>query len=149
MKAEGMMKEEEEEEEQEQRQEHEGRMNMKACLVFFLAAACSGGAWAHSWTAGETPVFNEALRAHLLEEWRQLDGAKQSATPKVVANGVTPQIGKAPAQAAAFVAFSPKVEVKWDERFLYIEGHGMPAHPMMVGITAWQQQVPLPQAYFD
>jgi phosphatidylethanolamine-binding protein (PEBP) family uncharacterized protein len=52
-----------------------------------------------------------------------------------------------PAQAVPFEAFAPKVSVRWDERFLYVESNGLPAHNMMVGITAWQQQVPLPQNY--
>ncbi len=52
-----------------------------------------------------------------------------------------------PAQAAAFEAFAPAVKVRWDERSLFIESNGLPAHGMMVGITAWQQQVPLPQRY--
>ena len=52
-----------------------------------------------------------------------------------------------PAQAAVFEAFAPKVSVRWDEKFLFIESNGLPAHNMMVGITAWQQQVPLPQNY--
>ncbi|MEI6871223.1 MAG: hypothetical protein WCL08_02980, partial [Verrucomicrobiota bacterium] len=52
-----------------------------------------------------------------------------------------------PAQAAVFESFSPKVSVRWDDRFLYVESHGLPAHPMMVGITNWQQHVPIPQRY--
>lgn len=52
-----------------------------------------------------------------------------------------------PIQAEPFDAFDPKVKTHWDEQFLYVEGNGLPAHNMMVGITAWQQQVPLPQAY--
>ena len=56
-----------------------------------------------------------------------------------------------PSQAAPFDRFAPFVKTRWDERWLYIESDGLPhapvAHPMMVGITAWQQQVPLPQAY--
>ena len=52
-----------------------------------------------------------------------------------------------PAQAAVFEAFALKVSVRWDERFLFVESNGMPAHNMMVGITTWQQQVPLPQNY--
>ncbi|MEO6784509.1 MAG: YHYH protein [Chthoniobacteraceae bacterium] len=52
-----------------------------------------------------------------------------------------------PAQAAVFEAFAPKVSVRWDEKFLFVEGNGLPSHKMMVGITAWQQQVPLPQNY--
>lgn len=52
----------------------------------------------------------------------------------------------APAQAAAFQKFSG-VKLRWDADFLFIESNGMPDHNMMVGITAWQQQVPLPQTY--
>ena len=53
----------------------------------------------------------------------------------------------APAAASVFQAFAPKVKVRTDANFLYVESDGMPLHNMMVGITAWQQQVPLPQAY--
>jgi phosphatidylethanolamine-binding protein (PEBP) family uncharacterized protein len=53
----------------------------------------------------------------------------------------------APVQALPFNAFAPKVGVKWDKDFLYVESNGLPSHNMMVGITAWQQQVPLPQSY--
>ncbi|HAM70476.1 MAG TPA: phospholipid-binding protein [Verrucomicrobiales bacterium] len=52
-----------------------------------------------------------------------------------------------PPQAEGFVAFAPRVRVRWDDRFVYVEGNGLPAHGMMEGITAWQQQVPLPQPY--
>ncbi len=53
-----------------------------------------------------------------------------------------------PAQAKPFEMFAPKVKVHWDASYLFVEGNGLPAHNMMVGITAWQQQVPMPQAYF-
>ena len=52
-----------------------------------------------------------------------------------------------PRQALAFQKFAPAVKVRWDADFLYVEGNGLPQHGMMTGITAWQQQVPLPQAY--
>lgn len=52
-----------------------------------------------------------------------------------------------PAIADAFKAFEKSVAVRWDQNFLYVESNGMPDHPMMTGITAWQQQVPLPQKY--
>jgi hypothetical protein len=55
-------------------------------------------------------------------------------------------IGK-PGQAVPFEPFAPRVSVRWDAEFLWVESQGLPAHPMMTGITAWQQQVPLPQAY--
>lgn len=54
---------------------------------------------------------------------------------------------KRPLQATIFELFAPRVSVRWDDRYLYIESNGLPAHNMMVGITAWQQQVPLPQNY--
>lgn len=52
-----------------------------------------------------------------------------------------------PAQVAAFEVFAPQVKLRWDEKFLYVESNGLPTHNMMVGITSWQQQVPLPQMY--
>ncbi len=52
-----------------------------------------------------------------------------------------------PAQTAAFEVFAPQVKLRWDDKFLYVESNGLPTHGMMVGITSWQQQVPLPQAY--
>lgn len=59
-----------------------------------------------------------------------------------------PTVAVRPVQAVPFLAFAPRVKVRWNERFLYVESNGLPAHPMMIGITAWQQQVPLPQPYF-
>ena len=46
-----------------------------------------------------------------------------------------------------FDAFAGKVKTYQDEQYLYVESDGMPGHPMMIGITSWQQQVPLPQFY--
>lgn len=54
-----------------------------------------------------------------------------------------------PKTAAFFERFSPKVAIRWDNQFLYVESNGIPSHNMMVGITNWQQQVPLPQKYTD
>ena len=51
------------------------------------------------------------------------------------------------AKAAPFAAFAPKVGVRWDEKYLYVEAKGLPDHPLMAGIKSWQQQVPIPQAY--
>jgi phosphatidylethanolamine-binding protein (PEBP) family uncharacterized protein len=51
--------------------------------------------------------------------------------------------------AKAFEPFAKLKAVTYrsDDRFFYVESSGMPDHPMMIGITAWQQQVPLPQKY--
>ena len=39
------------------------------------------------------------------------------------------------------------VETSEDSDYLLVASNGMPEHNMMVGITSWQQQVPLPQNY--
>lgn len=56
---------------------------------------------------------------------------------------------ESPAQVlrAAFAPFEQSLGMRWDDQFFYVESNGMPAHPMMIGITAWQQQVPIPQNY--
>lgn len=58
-----------------------------------------------------------------------------------------------PPQAVPFECFAPSVKTRWDDRWLYVESDGLPhaplAHTLMVGITSWQQQVPLPQHYTD
>ncbi|MEO2016770.1 MAG: phospholipid-binding protein, partial [Fuerstiella sp.] len=52
-----------------------------------------------------------------------------------------------PELATLFDAFKDKVKVRFDRDYLFVESNGMPDHSMMTGITAWQQQVPLPQSY--
>ena len=56
-----------------------------------------------------------------------------------------------PWQAAPFAPFAPFVRTRSDGQWLYVESDGLPHAPvemtMMVGIKAWQQQVPLPQPY--
>lgn len=54
-----------------------------------------------------------------------------------------------PAAAAPFDFHAPKVRTRWDAKYLYVESDGIPDHQMMVGIRAWQQQVPLPQPYYS
>lgn len=55
--------------------------------------------------------------------------------------------GEIPESAKAFAAFRNTLGISWDDDFLYIEGNGLPQHPMMKGITAWQQQVPIPHDF--
>ncbi|MDY3552223.1 YHYH protein [Gemmata sp. JC717] len=52
-----------------------------------------------------------------------------------------------PAIQAHFEPFKDKLQYRSDDTWFYVGSNGMPDHPMMVGITAWQQQVPIPQAY--
>lgn len=49
---------------------------------------------------------------------------------------------------ASFAPFKPRVATRWDATYFYVEHDGMPMDmPAMKGITAWQQQVPIPQNY--
>lgn len=49
---------------------------------------------------------------------------------------------------AAFAPFKPHVATHWDDNWFYVESNGIPTtHPMMAGITKWQQQVPIQQCY--
>ncbi len=54
---------------------------------------------------------------------------------------------KPPAIQKHFEPFKDKLKFRSDAEYFYVESNGMPDHAMMVGITAWQQQVPIPQAY--
>ena len=49
--------------------------------------------------------------------------------------------------ARSFRPFHDDVNVRWDERHFFVESDGMPGHTMMVGIRAWNRQVPVPQPY--
>ncbi|MDQ6758507.1 MAG: hypothetical protein M3Z32_01420 [Acidobacteriota bacterium] len=44
-------------------------------------------------------------------------------------------------------AFTILARWRSDANYYYLESTGIPTHKMMVGITAWQQQVPLPQDF--
>lgn len=93
----------------------------------------------------------EALRAHILEEWKRERGMTEVAsTASVVqlAAAAAANAANAPQTAKAFLPFA-KLDLRADGEFLYVGSNGLPDHNMMVGITAWQQQVPLPQPYFD
>ncbi len=46
-----------------------------------------------------------------------------------------------------FSAFKTIVKTRFDDTYFYVESEGIPLHNMMVGITNWQQQVPIPQGY--
>ena len=48
---------------------------------------------------------------------------------------------------SAFAPFKPALSTRWDNTYFYIASTGIPNHNMMVGITNWQQQVPVSQPY--
>jgi len=49
---------------------------------------------------------------------------------------------------SAFAPYkSTSLATNWDDTYFYVSSNGIPAHNMMVGITSWQQQVPISQPY--
>jgi hypothetical protein len=48
---------------------------------------------------------------------------------------------------SAFGYYKPAVSTRSDSKYYYVESLGLPDHEMMLGITGWQQQVPIPQCY--
>ncbi|MFN8672310.1 MAG: YHYH protein [Candidatus Sericytochromatia bacterium] len=50
--------------------------------------------------------------------------------------------------ASSFEPFKDSVKTRQDNKYFYVESNGIPNHQLMVGITSWQQQVPLPQDYY-
>jgi hypothetical protein len=50
---------------------------------------------------------------------------------------------------SAFAPYKPSITTKWDATYFYIGSNGLPSHNMMIGITNWQQQVPISQPYTD
>ena len=48
---------------------------------------------------------------------------------------------------SAYTPYKNTVTTSWDATYFYIASNGIPSHNMMVGITNWQQQVPIPQLY--
>ena len=64
----------------------------------------------------------------------------------------TPRPGTGLADVSISDAFAPfelreSIATRREGGYFLVEGNGLPAHPLMVGIRAWQQQVPLPQPY--
>lgn len=67
--------------------------------------------------------------------------------PEQVDEIVATEEGAPPTIVAHFAAFKDKLRFRWNDTTLFIDSSGLPDHPMMIGITNWQQQVPLPQPY--
>ncbi len=63
-----------------------------------------------------------------------------------------PPTGNGQALAKSFDLMKPNVRYYWDAGYFYVESDNMPDRTLMpdlmVGITAWQQQVPMPTSYF-
>lgn len=59
----------------------------------------------------------------------------------------TTQINDVNQLEQAFAPFKNTISTRSDAQYFYVESQGIPLHNMMVGINAWQQQVPIPQPY--
>lgn len=104
-------------------------------------------------------AFDDLAIADQAEAHRRIDAVKVMNDGLALASLAAPDRSETPSQAAPFKPFAPFVTTRWDDRWLYVESDGLPhqpgskpgtyvfSHALMVGITAWQQQVPLPQSY--
>lgn len=91
----------------------------------------------------------EEIRIHNTTVPRALtDTTAAPATRFVSTNlAIDAMLDEAPSIHEHFKPFEKTLGLRWDNDYYYVESNGIPDHPMMIGITAWQQQVPLPQSY--
>ncbi|MBU3680024.1 MAG: YHYH protein [Candidatus Kapabacteria bacterium] len=104
-----------------------------AGAVFLLIACTRRRTPALRWSAAMASVFMTIL----------------AASPQTIAR-LEEILSPTPPQSidSTFAAYKPLVKTRWDATYFYVESNGMPtAMPAMKGITAWQQQVPIPQPY--
>jgi len=73
--------------------------------------------------------------------------AISSSSTELATNSTTSSTVSALNTLPGFDEFSSTVKVFASGDYWQVESNGLPAHNMMVGITSWQQQVPLPMTY--
>ena len=98
-------------------------------------------------------IGNSLLQTDEVEKQTEIENLATNESPRLLAEvdqrDLRKPADKVPEMAKAFEAFVKvkAIKTRWDERYFYVESNGIPNHPMMVGITSWQQQVPIPQKY--
>lgn len=123
------------------------RMNRPGWM--WVVVLVGGALWAAAATAhpggqgGESPFGRRPLSS-------AGEAAEGKRTPIRLVSA--PCNGKGLADVAIAEAFAPfekleAIQTHRDAGFFFVEGQGVPDHPLMIGIRAWQQQVPLPQPY--
>lgn len=99
---------------------------------------------AHSWH--DAAPASPSIAAARVELTSQLNAERTTAAL------TTPPPGNGALMAASFGAFKPGVRFYWDATTFYEESDNVPDNTrmpnLMVGITSWQQQIPLPVSYF-
>lgn len=142
--------------------------------LFALACLLPLVSHAHTPASNDLPVDKEALRQHLADEFMAkrmaLARADFKPAPKplvtkpvqvaslatnlaMLAQGSSLTApGNGELMSASFLPFKPKVRFYNDTSYFYVESDGIPDRTrqpnLMVGITTWQQQVPMPVSYF-
>jgi hypothetical protein len=90
-----------------------------------------------------------AITDAVLAEWRTQALAVSAGEPRTAA---AQPAGYGAMMAASFGAFRPRVRLYYDSTTFYVESDNVPSPTLMptpmVGITSWQQQIPLPSSYF-
>lgn len=122
-----------------------------ARIAGLVGALCSGGSAyahlignpAHDGAGG----YDFSVRPPMIVKLTADTVLLAQAAPVAKAPAVQRESNGLELMKACFQAFAPKVKIRADGKYLYVESDGMPTHNMMIGITAWQQQVPLPQPY--
>ncbi|NDD81886.1 MAG: hypothetical protein EBZ53_04880, partial [Verrucomicrobia bacterium] len=116
-----------------------GRTDLFRSSLRFLVAfwvPCLGGWVAHGHMIGDP--------SH--------DGVGMTTASVIQPASVTAPAGNASLLSSSFSPFEPKVRISWDTNYFYVESDGFPDRvimpDLMVGITSWQQQIPLPVSYF-
>ena len=93
-------------------------------------------------------VGGTSLRAHDLSAGETPHGSVSAQGKSSRPDRLSLKVADAAAQRLGlFSRFGPTVRATTNATHWIVESDGMPDHRMMVGITAWQQQVPLPQPY--
>lgn len=103
-----------------------------------------------SWVAQRMLAVRQANLVALADPAEDLERNAMQQLPLLIAQADRPAAReKTPEMARAFEAFvnTKAIKTRWDNDYFYVESNGIPDHQMMVGITAWQQQVPIPQPY--
>jgi hypothetical protein len=105
-----------------------------------LLAACGPSKSAISSTSTEVAASSTTAAADVASTIASsTTGVTDSSTASSAVSALTTLPG--------FDEFASTVKVFASGDYWQVESNGLPAHNMMVGITSWQQQVPLPMTY--
>jgi len=127
--------------------EHEHVLDRRSALRLgglglggLLLAACAPSKSAISSTSTEVAASSTTAAADVASTIASsTTGVTDSSTASSAVSALTTLPG--------FDEFASTVNVFASGDYWQIESNGLPAHNMMVGITSWQQQVPLPMTY--